>query len=73
MRDYWPAHADVHVAVAANALTSAVTLDFYTGARTIAVVEDAKHRMIITRDGKPIGNYPVSLGAPSTPTSGASR
>jgi lipoprotein-anchoring transpeptidase ErfK/SrfK len=68
MRDYWPAHAQVHVAVTANVLTPAMTLDFSTGARTIAIVEDAKHRMIITRDGKPLGTYPVSLGAPSTPT-----
>jgi lipoprotein-anchoring transpeptidase ErfK/SrfK len=68
MPDYWPAHADVHVAVAANTLTAATTVDFKTGARTIAVVEDAKHKMILTRDGKQIGVYPVSLGASTTPT-----
>jgi lipoprotein-anchoring transpeptidase ErfK/SrfK len=68
MQDYWPAHADVHVAVAANALTAAATVDFHTGARTIATVEDAKHQMFVTSDGKPLGSFPVSLGAATTPT-----
>jgi lipoprotein-anchoring transpeptidase ErfK/SrfK len=74
---YWPAHAKVHMSVAARGrsagagLTIAddLNLDFVTGARTVSTVDDAKHRLIVTRDGKPIGDYPVSLGGPQTPTS----
>ncbi len=68
MRDYWPAHVDVHVTVAANAITPATTVNFHTGARTIAVVEDAKHQMVVTSDDKSLGVFPVSLGTDSTPT-----
>jgi lipoprotein-anchoring transpeptidase ErfK/SrfK len=68
MRDYWPSHAYVHVVVAANGVTPAATTSFRTGARTIAVVRDAKHEMVVTRDGKQLGPFPVSLGAAATPT-----
>jgi lipoprotein-anchoring transpeptidase ErfK/SrfK len=68
MRDYWPAHADVHVAIAANAITRAVSLDFHTGARTVAIVSDAKHELSVTSDGKTLGSFPVSLGTAATPT-----
>jgi lipoprotein-anchoring transpeptidase ErfK/SrfK len=68
LRDYWPPHANVRVAIAANSVTAGATLDFRTGAQTIAVVSDAKHEMIVTRDGKPLGPFPVSLGTAATPT-----
>ena len=78
---YWPAHAHIHVAfhlkgvpagiyhrhrmVFDGALTS---LDFHTGARNIGIVNDATHRLTIRSDGKFYGRFPVSLGAPQTPT-----
>jgi lipoprotein-anchoring transpeptidase ErfK/SrfK len=81
LRNFWPAHAHVHVAfhlkgVAAGishhhrlvfdgALTS---LDFHTGARNIGVVDDSRHILTIHSDGKLYGRFPVSLGAPNTPT-----
>jgi lipoprotein-anchoring transpeptidase ErfK/SrfK len=74
---YWPAHAKVHVAIAAQGLPAgpdlafddALTLDFATGARTIAEVDDTTHRMTVDTDGKLLGEFPVSLGASRTPTS----
>ena len=68
MRTFWPAHSAVQVSIAANKLTQAASVAFHTGSRTIAIVDDRKHDMIVTRDGKPIGSYPVALGAAATPT-----
>lgn len=78
---FWPAHAHIHVAfdlkgqpagmhkhhryVFDGQLTS---LDFHTGARNIGVVDDSKHTLSITSDGRHYGTFPVSLGAPKTPT-----
>lgn len=76
-KEYWPAHAKVHVAIAAKGLPAgpdlafddALTLDFATGARTIAEVNDSTHRMSVDTDGKLVGDFPVSLGSARTPTS----
>jgi lipoprotein-anchoring transpeptidase ErfK/SrfK len=68
MRAYWPAHADVHVAIARNEVTASSSIDFHTGAQTTVLVLDTKHRMFVTRDGKSLGSYPVSLGLNTTPT-----
>jgi lipoprotein-anchoring transpeptidase ErfK/SrfK len=73
---YWPAHAQIHVAIPAKGLSAgtglafddSLTSDFTTGARHIAVVNDATHRMTVTSDGKEYGTFPVSLGDPKTPT-----
>jgi lipoprotein-anchoring transpeptidase ErfK/SrfK len=69
MRSFWPAHSDVNVTIAANDITPAAAIDFRTGARTVAVVDDAKHLLLVKRDGRSLGPYPVSLGAARTPTS----
>jgi lipoprotein-anchoring transpeptidase ErfK/SrfK len=74
---YWPAHARIHLTLATRGVSAgpglrfadAASVDFSTGPKTVAIVDDAKHRMIVTVDGKPIGSYPVSLGAAGTPTS----
>lgn len=81
MQHYWPAHAHVHVAIAAKgvaagtgmAFGNSVSLDFRTGARTVSVVDDATHRMSVTSDGKQIGTFPVSLGARNTPTASGTK
>jgi lipoprotein-anchoring transpeptidase ErfK/SrfK len=73
---YWPAHAKIHVGLKTQGLSAgrgivyndSLTLDFTTGPRTVAIVNDAKHAMTVTEDGKPLGTYPVSLGASKTPT-----
>jgi lipoprotein-anchoring transpeptidase ErfK/SrfK len=77
LKNYWPADSTVTFDVAARHLPAGagaafgndVHLSFRTGARVIATVEDQKHRIIVIRDGKPVGDYPVALGAASTPTS----
>jgi lipoprotein-anchoring transpeptidase ErfK/SrfK len=78
---FWPAHAHVHVAFHLKGVSAGVShhhelefdgaltsLDFYTGARNIGVVNDATHMLTIHSDGKFYGRFPVSLGAPNTPT-----
>jgi lipoprotein-anchoring transpeptidase ErfK/SrfK len=73
---YWPAHAHVHVDIPAKGLSAgrrltfddSLTSDWRTGARNIAVVNNATHKMTITSDGRKYGTFPVSLGAPDTAT-----
>jgi lipoprotein-anchoring transpeptidase ErfK/SrfK len=76
LKRFWPANAKITVAVAARkvpagpglAFGNDVRLSFHTGPQVVAVVDDRTHRMIVTRDGKPVGSYPVALGAAGTPT-----
>jgi lipoprotein-anchoring transpeptidase ErfK/SrfK len=76
LQKWWPANSIVTVDVAARhvpagdgaAFSNDVQLYFRTGAAVVATVEDQKHQMIVTRDGKPYGVYPVALGSAATPT-----
>jgi lipoprotein-anchoring transpeptidase ErfK/SrfK len=76
-KNYWPAHSKVHVSIPAKGLSAgrglafddSLTLDFYIGARNIAIVNNATHRIVVTSDGKKKFDFPVSLGANNTPTS----
>jgi lipoprotein-anchoring transpeptidase ErfK/SrfK len=76
LKHYWPANSTVQVDVAARQVPAGggatfsndVRVSFRTGPKVIATVEDQKHRMIVIRDGKPDGVYPVALGAATTPT-----
>jgi lipoprotein-anchoring transpeptidase ErfK/SrfK len=71
LESYWPAHAQVHVDIPAKGVSAganlayddSLTLDFSTGARNIATVNDSTHTMTVTSDGKKYGTFPVSLGA----------
>jgi lipoprotein-anchoring transpeptidase ErfK/SrfK len=73
---YWPAHAHIHVDIAARGRSAgrglvfddSLTSDWHTGARTISVVDNATHRMTVTSDGRTYGTFPVSLGASDTAT-----
>ena len=76
-KNYWPAHSRIHVSLATqgqpagNGLTydDSLTLDFTTGARTIATVDDRTNYLRVVADGKPlVPPMPVSLGAAKTPT-----
>ncbi|SHG09780.1 Lipoprotein-anchoring transpeptidase ErfK/SrfK [Jatrophihabitans endophyticus] len=75
-RHYWPAHARIHVAIPAKGLSAgkglgyddSLTLDFSTGARNVAKVDDGKHTLTLTSDGKRVGRFPVSLGGPGSRT-----
>jgi len=73
---YWPANAKIHVSLKTAGLVAgrhlrfddALTLDFTTGARTVAIVDDRSHYLTVERDGTPIRRMRVSLGAAKTPT-----
>jgi len=77
MQNYWPAHAKIHVDLPVKGLSAgpglvfddSLTSDFATGPANILTVDDNAHLMTVVSDGKKIGVYPVSLGAPDTPTS----
>ena len=69
---YWPAHAKIHIGIAAKgrsagaglAFDNSLTLDFATGARNITTVNAATHKVTVQSDGKLIGTFPTSLGDP---------
>lgn len=75
-QDFWPAHSHIHVDIPAKGLSAgggmafddSLTSDWYTGARNIATVDDASHRIIVTSDNHRKFDFPVSLGANKTPT-----
>ncbi|MEP7180451.1 MAG: L,D-transpeptidase, partial [Pseudonocardiales bacterium] len=81
LKDYWPAHAKISVALPVKGLSAgkglafdnSLTLDFTTGAANIATVDDATHTLSLVTDGKPAGTYPVSLGATNTPTANGTK
>jgi lipoprotein-anchoring transpeptidase ErfK/SrfK len=74
---YWPAHAHVHVAFRLGGVSAGAglaydgrltSLDFTTGPRNVATVDDSTHKLTLTSDGKRLFSDPVSLGARNTPT-----
>jgi lipoprotein-anchoring transpeptidase ErfK/SrfK len=73
---YWPAHAKVHMDLAAQGkpagpglvFDNSLTLDMNTGAANISRIDGKAERMIVTSDGKQVFSFPVSLGKASTPT-----
>jgi lipoprotein-anchoring transpeptidase ErfK/SrfK len=76
LEHYWPAHSHVHVdlpmkGVSAGgnlAYNDSLTLDFTIGASHVLTVSNATHHVTAVFDGHKAGSYPVSLGAPQTPT-----
>lgn len=76
LRDYWPAHAHVDVALATDGVSAGTglvfstspRLDFSTGARTVGVVNASDHLLTVSRDGAALGSFRVSLGADRSPT-----
>jgi lipoprotein-anchoring transpeptidase ErfK/SrfK len=81
LKDYWPAHAKISVALPVQGLSAgkglafdnSLTLDFTTGAANIATVDDSTHTLSLMTDGKPAGTFPVSLGATKTPTANGTK
>jgi lipoprotein-anchoring transpeptidase ErfK/SrfK len=73
---YWPAHAKIHLDLAAKGapggtglvFDNSLTLDMATGAANISKIDGHRERMVVTSDGKPVFSFPVSLGKASTPT-----
>ncbi|MFL6163658.1 MAG: L,D-transpeptidase [Jatrophihabitantaceae bacterium] len=73
---YWPGHARIHLELPVQGLSAgpglafddSLTLDINTGAATFAAVNAGTLRMTVKSDGRLVGVYPVSLGAPNTRT-----
>ena len=73
---YWPAHAKIHLDLAAKGapggtglvFDNSLTLDMATGAANISKIDGHRERMVVTSDGKPVFSFPVSLGKAGTPT-----
>jgi lipoprotein-anchoring transpeptidase ErfK/SrfK len=74
---YWPAHSKIHVQFPPKGTSLGTglqsdgklsSLDFSTGARNIAIVDDSTNMITVTSDGKQKFKMPVSLGANKTPT-----
>jgi lipoprotein-anchoring transpeptidase ErfK/SrfK len=74
---YWPAHSKIHMDLPVEGLSAGaglrfangLTLDFSTGVAYIATIDSGTHLMTVLADGAAFGTFPVSLGAPNTPTS----
>jgi len=75
-RQYWPAHAKIHVDLPAKDISAGnglvfdndLTLDYSTTAAHIVTVEAHTLKLSVVSDGATWGTFPVSLGAPNTPT-----
>lgn len=73
---FWPAHATISLALAAQGISAgknlifndSLTLTMKTGAANITTVDGATERLIVTTDGQPKFSFPVSLGKATTPT-----
>lgn len=73
---FWPAHSKISVdAPLKNVPTTAksmgqndLTLDFDIGRKQIVTADAKSHRMVVTRDGKEVMNFPASLGAAKSPS-----
>jgi lipoprotein-anchoring transpeptidase ErfK/SrfK len=73
---YWPAHAQIHLGLAAKGQSAgpglvfdnSLTLDMSTGAANISKIDGKTERMTVTSDGKRKFQFPVSLGKAGTPT-----
>jgi lipoprotein-anchoring transpeptidase ErfK/SrfK len=81
--DYWPANAQIHVDLPVKGLSGgtpsdhplerfvfdqSLTSDWTTTDAHIVTVTNATHTLTVTDNGKQWGSFPVSLGAPQTPT-----
>lgn len=75
-KDFWPAHSKVSVeAPLKNVPTgensvggNSLTLDFEIGRKQVVKADAKSHRMVVTRDGKEVMDFPASLGAPKSPS-----
>jgi lipoprotein-anchoring transpeptidase ErfK/SrfK len=78
---YWPAHAKIEMDLPVQGLSAgkglayanSLTLSINTGPANISRVDANSLRMTVTTDGRVYGVFPVSLGAPNTPTQGGTK
>lgn len=75
-KEYWPAHSKVSVDAPLKNVPTAksrvggndLTIDFEIGREQIVEASAKTHRMVVTREGKEIMNFPTSLGSPQAPS-----
>ncbi|MEO6702402.1 MAG: L,D-transpeptidase, partial [Jatrophihabitantaceae bacterium] len=73
---YWPAHSQIRMELPVKGLSAgpglsfddSLTLSMATSYAMISTVNAATLQMTVTKDGHPVGTYPVSLGALNTRT-----
>ncbi|WP_349827109.1 L,D-transpeptidase [Brevibacterium litoralis] len=74
--EYWPAYTEVSVSLPFGGVqfgtdtqgTRDMTLDFEIGREQIVEASAATKRMVVTRDGEEIWDWPASLGMPEAPS-----
>ncbi|WP_009883192.1 L,D-transpeptidase [Brevibacterium aurantiacum] len=75
-KEFWPAHSKVSVDVPLKNVPTTddtvgqndLTLDFDIGRKQVVKADAKTHRMVVTRDGKEVMNFPASLGAAKSPS-----
>lgn len=75
-KEYWPAHSKVSVDAPLKDVPTAegrvgendLTLDFEIGREQITEASAKTHRMVVTRDGKEVMDFPTSLGSAKAPS-----
>jgi lipoprotein-anchoring transpeptidase ErfK/SrfK len=75
-KEFWPAHSQVSVDVPIKNVPTGensvgqndLSLDFEIGRKQVTEASAKTHRMTVTRDGKEVMDFPVSLGAPKAPS-----
>ncbi|GAA1870632.1 L,D-transpeptidase [Brevibacterium marinum] len=75
-KEFWPAHSKVSVdAPLKNVPTTDgtvgqndLTLDFEIGRKQVVKANAKTHRMVVTREGKEVMDFPASLGAKKSPS-----
>jgi hypothetical protein len=76
LRDYWPAHAHIHVDLPVKGVSAgrglayddSLTLDMLIGDQHISTVDGGSLRMNVRSNGALVKTMKVSLGAAATPT-----
>jgi lipoprotein-anchoring transpeptidase ErfK/SrfK len=77
-KEYWPAHAKIHLDLPVEGLSAGtglvfdngLTLDMSTGPANVSRIDGRTEKMVVTSDGRPVFTFPVSLGKAETPTFG---
>ncbi|HCG56455.1 MULTISPECIES: Ig-like domain-containing protein [Brevibacterium] len=75
-KDFWPAHSKISVDVPLKNVPTTddtvgqndLTLDFDIGRKQVVTADVKSHRMVVTRNGKEVMNFPASLGAAKSPS-----
>jgi lipoprotein-anchoring transpeptidase ErfK/SrfK len=75
-KTYWPAHSKIQLTMPLKGVSAgrglsfddSLTLQMNIGAAHVSTVNGANDQMVVTSDGQPVKQFPVSLGQADTPT-----